>query len=41
MSSCTTPTSPSPRRFSHAGYENGCYVDIDWVDSEEINDCNR
>ena len=24
--------------LQHAGYENGCYVDIDWVDSEEIND---
>ena len=22
----------------HAGYEVGCFVDIDWVDSEEIND---
>ncbi len=21
----------------HAGYENGCFVDIDWVDSEQIN----
>ena len=30
--------SRSPRRFQHAGYENGCFVDIDWVDSEEIND---
>ena len=37
-SSCTTLISPSPRRCSHAGYENGCIVDIDWVDSEEIND---
>ena len=24
--------------LQHAGYENGCFVDIDWVDSEEIND---
>ena len=37
-SSCTTLTSRSPRRCQHAGYENGCFVDIDWVDSEEIND---
>ncbi len=22
----------------HGGYENGCFVDIDWVDCEEIND---
>ncbi len=24
--------------LQHAGYENGCFVDIYWVDSEEIND---
>ena len=24
--------------LQHGGYENGCFVDIDWVDSEEIND---
>lgn len=23
--------------LQHAGYENGCFVDIDWVDSEELN----
>ena len=24
--------------LQHGGYETGCFVDIDWVDSEEIND---
>ena len=24
--------------LQHGGYENGCFVDFDWVDSEEIND---
>ena len=24
--------------LQHAGYENGVFVDVDWVDSEEIND---
>ena len=24
--------------LQHGGYENECFVDIDWVDSEEIND---
>ena len=24
--------------LQHGGYENGCFVDIEWVDSEEIND---
>lgn len=26
--------------LQHGGYENGVFVDIDWVDSEEINEAN-
>ena len=40
MSSCTTPTSRSPKALAHAGYENGAKVEIDWVDSEQITDEN-
>ncbi|MGI5887782.1 MAG: CTP synthase [Oscillospiraceae bacterium] len=26
--------------LKHAGYANRCFVDILWIDSEEVNDCN-
>ena len=32
---CMTPICRSPRPCITAGYEVGCFVDIDWVDSED------
>ena len=37
-SSSRTPTCRSSRRCRHAGFEHGCGVEIDWVDSETLDD---